>query len=501
MADGERPDDGKVIRIKDRKKKPRAPAGPLTPEGQAVIDELNKDHSVVIIGGRTRVLRFEDIAQVAGDERYVYRLPTYMRFDDFRQFYLNRKTLKTDGLPYAVDGRGQPLSIGQWWLQHPLRKQYRGVIFQPGGAPVIEDRLNLWTGFGVEARQGEWPRMREHIFEVCAARDAAVAEYDLNWLADCVQHPDRQAEVALALLGGVGTGKGILGRAMCRIFGHHARHISSPEDLTGKFNAHMQLCCFLFADEAVAPQDKKAESALKRLITEPTLFIEPKGIDKFEVPNRLHVMMASNHEWVFPATEKERRLVAQQVAAVHQQEEAWFTPLYAELKNGGLEAMLYGLLDRPLGDWRPRKIIRTAALGRQQDESLDPLDQWWLALLETGVLPGSPGLPNEAVCNAYEEEAVIGRDAFGGERRQLVRREGLYDQAKRGSPKLKTFSDTKLGRFLTDQGIDPCWIGHRRGRRFPPLSVLRDRWCARFPHTIWAADSPSDWTHGIDGET
>jgi hypothetical protein len=96
---------------------------------------------------------------------------------------------------------------------------------------------------------------------------------------------------------------------------------------------------------------------------------------------------------------------------------------------------------------------------------------------------------------------VIGRDAFGGERRQLVRREGLYDQAKRGSPKLKTFSDTKLGRFLTDQGIDPCWIGHQRGRRFPPLSVLRDRWCARFPHTIWAADSPSHWTHGIDVET
>ena len=48
--------------------------------------------------------------------------------------------------------------------------------------------------------------------------------------------------------------------------------------------------------EAVAPGDKKAEGAIKRLITEDTLFIEPKGVDPFEVPNFLHVMMASNHE-------------------------------------------------------------------------------------------------------------------------------------------------------------------------------------------------------------
>jgi hypothetical protein len=426
-------------------------------------------------------------------------MPTYMRFDDFRQFYLNRKTVKADGLPYATDGRGRPLSIGQWWLEHPLRKQYRGVIFQPGGGPVIEGRLNLWTGFGVEPRKGEWGRMREHIFKVCAAKDNDVDAYFLNWLADCVQHPDRQAGVAIALLGGIGTGKGILGRAMCHIFGHHARHVSSPNDLTGNFNAHMQLCCFLFADEAVAPENMKAESALKRLITEPTLFIEPKGIDKFEVPNRLHVMMATNHERVFPAGEKERRLVAQQVAPIHQQEEQWFKPLYTELRSGGLEAMFYDLLNRPLGDWRPRQIVRTAALGRQQDESLNPLDQWWLALLETGVLAGTRGKrPDEAVSNEYFEQAVIGNDGSGIERKQRVRREGLYDQARRISPKLKGISDTALGRYLRDPERDCAnvWVKGDRGWRFPPLATLRDRWCARFPHTIWPPDSASDWTFG-----
>ena len=67
--------------------------------------------------------------------------------------------------------------------------------------------------------------------------------------------------------------------------------------------------------------------------------------------------MASNHDWVIAASEKERRYAAQKVAEDHQQKEAWFAPIYEELRHGGLEAMLYDLLAHDLGDWRPRKIV------------------------------------------------------------------------------------------------------------------------------------------------
>ena len=406
------------------RRRPPPPGG--WPEANAILDELNADHSVVIVGARTRVLRFEDTLHFAGGERYVYRLPSYLKFEDFKNYYLNRLCVDARGRPFAVDGDGNPISIGRWWLEHADRATYPGVVFLPGGPPIVDGKLNLWTSFGVQPREGDWSRMQEHIAVVLAAGDAAVNNYTLNWLADAVQHPDRQAETALVFLGGLGTGKGLLGRAMCRIFGQHGRHISSPEHLTGKFNAHMQLCCFLFADEAFAPQDRKAEGALKRLVTEDTLFIEPKGVDPFEVPNRLHVMMASNHEQAIPAGERERRYVAQNVSALHQQDEKWFAPIYEEMRAGGLEAMLYDLLARPLGDWRPRQIVRTATLGKQQDESLAPLDQWWLELLETGVLAGARGeAANEAVSNSYEEDLVAFTDSFGAEHKRTVRREGL----------------------------------------------------------------------------
>jgi hypothetical protein len=121
---------------------------------------------------------------------------------------------------------------------------------------------------------------------------------------------------------------------MCRIFGQYAVHISSIEHLAGRFNAHLRDTCLVFADEAYWPGDKKAEGTLKRLITEPTLFIEAKGLDGVTVDNMLHVLMASNSDWVVPTGEHERRFAVFQVSEDRRQDKDWFAPLYEQLENG-----------------------------------------------------------------------------------------------------------------------------------------------------------------------
>jgi hypothetical protein len=146
--------------------------------------------------------------------------------------------------------------------------------------------------------------------------------------------------------------------------------------------------------------------------------------------------------------------------------------------------------------------VRTTALAKQQEESLSPLDQWWLELLQTGVLAGARGAKaNEAVSNHYEEEVVSFTDSFGAQHKRTVLRDGLYDQGRRISPRLKTVSDTTLGRYLRDRGCINAWVKGDRGWRFPPLSDCRDKWCERFPHTVWADPSPADWTFGEEDET
>jgi hypothetical protein len=475
----------------DQVKQPPSPEPEEPPEEERedqraeLLAELNRDNCVVLDGARTRVLRFERVEYDADGERYVYEVPTFLRFDDFKNFYLNRRIRISDD---------KTMPLGAWWLAQSRRRQYDGLVFEPRSPTIVRGKLNLWRGWGVEPKQGDWSLMRRHIKQVLCADDEDVDTYSVNWLAWSVQNPDKPPEVAIVFIGERGTGKGTLGKAMCRIFGQHACHITSADHLTGHFNAHLRQCSFLFGDEAYAPKDKGAESVLKAMITEPTLPIEPKGRDRIEVPNCLHLMLAGNNDWVIPAGMHERRFVVQKVSNSKRQDRTWFGPLYQQLANDGYGAMLYDLLRRDLGDWHPREIVRTAALAEQQIQSLSPLDEWWLEILHTGVLVGSRiGEPDRAVSTRYEEE-ISESDAYGGKRVRIRRREGLFDSARASSPRLRGISDHAIGHYLSNKkGANRAWVQRRRGWEFPPLAQCRDEWCTSYPDTEWRDEGITDW--------
>lgn len=453
------------------------------------LTELNGLFCVVLDGGKTRVLKFEEHVEQIGRLQHVRRIPTFLSFEDFRNFHCNR----------TIVHEGKIVSIGQWWLRHPARRQYDGIVFQPAGADVIAGRFNLWRGWGVEPKPGNWSLMREHIREVLANGVRENFEYIMNWLAWTVQNPDRRAEVALVFKGARGTGKGTLGNAMCHIFGQHGTHLSSAEHLTGRFNAHLRDACLLFCDESYWPGDKSAEGALKALITEPSIAVEPKHREIVMVRN-MSQFMASNENWVIPAGEKERRFAVFDVAEHQAQNEKWFRSVYSELEDGGYSAMLHDLLSGNLGDWHPRRIPRTSALLDQQSESLSPLDMWWVELLKTGVLVGAdPNNPHRAVSNGFDEY-LSEWAADGGQRTRTVKRKGLFDQARAISPRLRGVSDHTLGRFLKGRGCDNKHrVLRRHGWTFPPLAECRKAWEARFPGWQW--DDPElvmEWQNEIE---
>jgi hypothetical protein len=463
-------------------------------EQEKLLDELNGENAVIMDGGKTWVLRFAEVHHSAGGRQYTFLEPVYLRFQDLRNFYLNRRVnVGDEEKPKWVD-------VGSWWLEHPDRRQYQGVTFQPGGKKVIDGQLNLWRGWGVEPRKGDWSKLKEHIRVVLCASDKAFYEYVLRWLAWSVQHPDQRAEVALVFLGDRGTGKGTLGNALCTIFGQHQLHASTVEELTGRFNEHLRQCIFMFADEAYGPKDKTAEGELQRKITEPTLRVEGKGKARITVPNYLHVVMASNNDWVIPAGAHERRFAVKRVSDIHRQDKAWFDPLYKQLNEGGYEAMLYDLLNMDVSNWHPRQIVRTAELAEQQEESLTPREEWWFELLQTGVLSGSRATdPSRPISKRYQETLTeVGN--YNAGRRRTIWRDGLYESARASTPRLKGTGDAALGRFLSakEQGCKRTWVNRRRGWQFPPLATCRKAWLARFPDTVWHDPDLTEWRHEPD---
>jgi hypothetical protein len=455
-------------------------AAPSDTTNGPVLDRLNAKYFVTKEGGKTWVIAFEK-------ERNRH-ITTYMKFGDFRNLYMNQ-LVKIE----VKDKPPQFIPLGDRWLRQRRRRQYDGMVFEPGNpATVIDGRFNLWRGWGVVPKRGNWKRMRKHIWLVLAGGDKERFKYIMRWLAWSVQHPDQRAEVALVFKGKRGTGKGTLGNCMMTLFGQHSHQVSNAKHLTGNFNAHMRDLCFLFGDECYWPGQKDAEGTIKRMITEPTLFIEGKGRDAITVPNYLHVMLASNEEWIVPAGENERRYFLNNVSEVKMQNKQWFKAIDDQLKSGGYEAMLFDLMNYKLDNWHPRDLPEINGLLDQQARSLAPLDSWWVELLETGTLMGCDpeGPRDRAVSNKYV--ATIG-NSFGGERE--VTRPGLYDQARSIEPRLRNHtSDHQLGTYLKKQGCDNAKkVMRRQGWSFPELLECRAAWEARFPGWKWRDPDITAW--------
>ena len=224
----------------------------------------------------------------------------------------------------------------------------------------------------------------------------------------------------------------------------------------------------LFSDEAFWPGDRSAEGTLKRIVTEPTIMIEPKGFDQTQHKNRLHIIMASNQDWVVPVAIEDRRFAVFDVDGKYAMDKSYFRPLYQELyQQGGLAAFLYDMLAMDLGEWHPRDDLPDTAARRHQKElSLAPEDQWWFQLLLDGKLP----VPD------YTDPS-----------RSRIR--DLFEDAGKTVPALRRQSKLWLSKVLHSRGCSPCRVGgdNSRGWRFPPLKEAREAWDKRMPGTKWEA--------------
>ena len=316
-----------------------------------------------------------------GEKEMRQRWETY-RKGDFLDIHSNRTIQRTEGNKTKV------VRLASEWLDWGGRTSYDAVVFDPGRRHVGGKHkvLNLWTDWSVQPKKGDWSLMQKLLLEGLCAGDEASYEYVLDWAAFMVQHPDKRAEVAIIFKGLKGTGKGTWGKVLAKLAGRHGMHISNQTHLTNHFNAHLRDCIFLFADEAMWAGDKRAEGELKRLITEPTLVYEAKGKDAITGRNMLHVMMASNEDWVVPASmEDERRFGVFDVDPKFRGNRAFFDALYRQLDDGGLAAILWDLKARDISKFHPRaRVPMTAALADQKLRSLDYFDQWWYESLCRG---------------------------------------------------------------------------------------------------------------------
>lgn len=360
--------------------------------------QLNERYAVVKnIGGKCRVI--EEVA----DEALKRTRLTTITFADFKAAWCNRLVqvgTKDDTPVYA--------QAGKWWLENPRRTEHDRIVFFPEGN-VPPGVRNLWTGFAVEPRPGTCERFLAHVRGIICAGNEEHYRYLLGWMARTVQEPARAGETAIVLRGGQGTGKTLFVDLFGRLFGRHYLDVADIKHITGNFNAHLQDCLLLFGDEAFQPRDSNHEGRLKTLITSRTLDIERKGIDLEVAANYVHLVLASNNDWVVPAAMDDRRFLVLDVSPARVGDYAYFKALVAEMDDGGTEALLHLLRTHDLRDFNVRAVPKTAGLRDQQVRSLAPIERTFLEILDHGASPDEQQWTSEFGPDFVSAEALCER--------------------------------------------------------------------------------------------
>jgi hypothetical protein len=425
--------------------------------------ELNARHAVVPVGGATFIMNIEH------DPVLDRRLITYSRTGDFETRYHNRRTIV----------RADEMSIADAWLLNADRRQYDGVIFEPG-----TDRpgyFNLFDGWGVVPRPGNCSAFQDLIHTCICAEDRAASSYVWHWLAHLFQKPCELPGVAIVLRGGRGTGKNTFVDAIGKLVGRaHYLPLSSMSQVTGRFSGHLADLMLVFANEAIWGGDKQGEGALKTMITDSLTTCERKGKDIISVPNFKRVIVATNEDWAVPVGMDERRFCILDVSSVRQQDQAYFSKIFDELDHGGYEALMDMLLHTDLSEFNPRQLPKSVRSNGwdMMLRSQSTVVQWWYSCLDNGFM---------------RLEEVNGEGEFPRWYAELSKPEayGLYlrwcEPRKVHRPEMESVFGKQLSRFGI-AGCRPTLSGKRcQVYRFPDLDEARELFskAANLPDEHW----------------
>jgi putative DNA primase/helicase len=339
------------------------------PEEDEQIKGINEKHAVLPIGGRVLILNREY------DPVQHKSLFTFSAKTDFETRYCNRR----------VFDRGEEVGLGTYWLNHPQRAEYEGMVFSPGRE--VPGYLNLWSGWGVEPREGDCFEILNFIDEVICSGDDSLCEYIIRWFAHMVQRPLELPETALVFRGREGIGKNTLVDPFRDIVGReHFLLLSSLNQVTGRFSGHLANALLVFCNESVWGGDKSAQGVLKSMITDEYQPIEHKGRDLTMVKNYRRMVFATNENWAVPRGADDRRYVITDVSDARKGDYAYFAKVKEQMASGGTAALMHFLLSYDITGWHPRMIPNhLSERGWElKIRSGGSIVQWWFDMIQQG---------------------------------------------------------------------------------------------------------------------
>ena len=365
----------------------------LQEEKKRKLKHFDDRHAVVMIEGKAAIVYREKDAAIN------VMTTRFSNSGSVKIMYCNKF------LPLPVEENASKRNVKltpifDYWLVWSGRNEFKQIVFKPmpgmvAGStdlPSNEPILTLYQGLAFEPTPGNCDLILDHIREIWCAGNEDLFKYVMSWLARMFQIPGERAHTALVLHSGEGTGKNIIVDIFVSAFAEHAFVASKSNNLVGRFNDHLGKAVLVFANEAVWGGDKQQEGALKQLITDEKMAVERKYIPTYHTKNCVHLIIASNNDWVAPMGMDDRRFVVLDVSEQKKGDLEYFERLADQIKNGGDRAFIHYLLKLNTKGFNPRNLpaVKSQTKYLNKIKTADSVTQWFLACLECGSLGTTP---------------------------------------------------------------------------------------------------------------
>jgi len=285
----------------------------------------------------------------------------------------------------------------KWYLDHSGKLPPALPVFKPREQPghIGNDEYNMWSGWSVQPDpnydiknvNSDVRIITDHIRDVLCRGDRDRFTYVMGWLAWKVQHPEQPSEAVLVFRSRPeGTGKNIIMDMHARLFGVHGIVFGDKRSVTGEHATNEYMLVGII-DEALFHGDRQTTDMLKSMITGDKRVINPKFQDQRSITNMGSYIIFSNHDIVVTLGSHARRHVVFDVDESKRGDFAYFERLKAATIRGAGQ-FLHFLMNVPLGNWHPRRIIHTIETSRHQIAGMGATLKWLLDCSEEGKVVG-----------------------------------------------------------------------------------------------------------------
>lgn len=193
------------------------------------------------------------------------------------------------------------------WLDDPKIRKYDNVVFKPPPEIADYNEFNTWINFNVSSTplvqtdRDYWKEYYEYAINLLGKKE--YADFVLARYAYRLQKPAKRTYVCCIYYGQERTGKNKLLEPIYKIFENYTECLDSAKKLYDTHSMYEKDKLLILINEAGGTANFENADILKTRITEPTLCINPKGIQSYKIDNRCDYDMTTNNMNVVKLTD------------------------------------------------------------------------------------------------------------------------------------------------------------------------------------------------------